>query len=79
MTQHIVSRIHWPILGRAKRAWTWKQKPLSCVQLFATPWTITIQNHLSMDSPGKNTGVASHSLSKTIGVVVHIGKMERGQ
>ena len=35
---------------------------LSCVQLFATPWTVTCQTALSMDSPGKHTGVGWHSL-----------------
>ena len=30
------------------------------VQLFASPWTVTVQAHLPWDSPGKNTGVDSH-------------------
>ena len=34
----------------------------SCVQLFVTPRTIAHQASLSMDSPGKNTGVDRHSL-----------------
>ena len=31
----------------------------SHVQLFVTPWTVAHQAPLSMDSPGKNTGVGS--------------------
>ena len=38
-----------------------KAKSLSCVLLFATPWTIQ-----SMDSPGKNAGVGSLSLLQGI-------------
>ena len=35
----------------------------SCVQLFATPWTVACQAPLSTgDSPGKNTGVGCHAL-----------------
>ena len=34
----------------------------SCVQLFATLWTVAIQAPLSMDSSGKNTGVGCHAL-----------------
>ena len=29
---------------------------LSCVWLFATPWTVALQAPLSMGFPGKNTG-----------------------
>ena len=32
-----------------------------CVRVFATLWTITGQAPLSMDSPGKNTGVGCHA------------------
>ena len=32
----------------------------------ATPWTVAHQVPLSMDSPGKNTGVGGHSLLKEI-------------
>ena len=39
---------------------------LSCVRLFATPWTAARQAPLLMDSPGKNTGVGSHSLLQGI-------------
>ena len=31
-----------------------------------TPWTVTHQAHLSMEFPGKNTGVGSHSLLQGI-------------
>ena len=34
----------------------------SCVQLFVTLWTVAHQAPLSMDSPGKNTGVGCHAL-----------------
>ena len=39
---------------------------LSCVKLFVTPWTIACQAPLSWNSPGKNTGVGSHSLLQGI-------------
>ena len=35
---------------------------LSCVWLFATPWTVVYQAPRSMDSPGKNTGMDCHFL-----------------
>ena len=38
----------------------------SCVWLFATPWTVALQAPLSMDSPGKNTGVGCHALLQGI-------------
>ena len=34
----------------------------SCVWLFATPWTVACQAPLSMEFPGKNTGVGCHFL-----------------
>ena len=34
--------------------------------LFVTPWTVAHQAPLSMDSPGKNTGVGSHLLLQGI-------------
>ena len=37
-----------------------------CVRVFATLWTITGQAPLSMDSPGKNTGVGCHFLLQGI-------------
>ena len=39
----------------------WKWKSVSHVQLFVTPWATQ-----SMDSPGQNTGVGSHSLLQRI-------------
>ena len=39
----------------------------SRVQLFVTLWTIARQAPLSMDSPGKNTGVGCHVLSYSRG------------
>ena len=41
-------------------------KLLSCVQLFAAPWTITYQRNLVWDFPGKSTGVGCHSLLQGI-------------
>ena len=45
-------------------AWKWKVqvKSLSCVRLLATPWTAAYQAPLSVDSPGKSTGVGCHCL-----------------
>ena len=45
-------------------AWKWKVKvkSLSRSQLLATPWTAAYQAPLSMDFPGKNTGVGCHCL-----------------
>ena len=36
-----------------------------CLTL-ATPWTVALQAPLSMDFPGKNTGVGCHSLLQRI-------------
>ena len=48
----------------------WKKKgkcqSLSRVWLFVTPWTVAHQAPLSMDSPGKNTGVGCHALLQGI-------------
>ena len=38
----------------------------SHVQLFATPWIVAHQAPLSMDSPGKDAGMGSHSLLQGI-------------
>ena len=38
----------------------------SPVQLFATAWTVAHQDPLSMDSPGKNTGVGCPALLQGI-------------
>jgi len=43
-----------------------KVKSLSCVQLFATPWTVAHQAPPPWDSPGKNTGVGCHFLLQRI-------------
>ena len=39
-----------------------KVKSLSCVRLFATPWTAAYQAPPSMGFPGKSTGVGCHRL-----------------
>ena len=44
------------------RGWWWFNHLLSCSQLFVTTWTVACQAPLSMDSPGKNTGVGCHFL-----------------
>ena len=46
-------------------AWKWKVKVklLSRVRLLATPWTAAHQAPLSMDFPGKSTGLGCHSFS----------------
>jgi hypothetical protein len=38
----------------------------SRVRLFVTPWTVSLQAPLSMDSPGKNTGVGCRALLQGI-------------
>ena len=43
-----------------------KVKSLSLVQLLATPWTAAYQAPLSMDFPGKSTGVGCHCLLREI-------------
>ena len=49
-------------------AWQWKVKvkSLSRVQLSVTPWTAAHQAPLSMDFPGKSTGVGCHCLLRMI-------------
>ena len=39
---------------------------LSCVRFFVTPWIVARQAPLSMDTPGKNTGVSCHALLQGI-------------
>ena len=39
---------------------------LSCVQLFATPWTIAAMLLCQWDFSGKNTGVGCHALLQGI-------------
>ena len=39
---------------------------LSCVQLFATPWTVPCQAPLSRDSSGKNIRAGCHSLLQVL-------------
>ena len=43
-----------------------KVKLLSCVQLFATSWTVALQAPSPMGFPGKNTGVGCHFLLQGI-------------
>ena len=39
---------------------------LSCVRLFATPWTVACQAPLTMDFPGQDAGVCCHFLLQGI-------------
>ena len=45
-----------------QRKWNWKWKSLSCVRLFATPWSIYSLGNF----PGQNSGVGSPSLLQGI-------------
>ena len=45
-----------------------------CHVSFVTPWTVACQAPLSMDSPGKNTGVGCHSLLQGWGQTPHSGR-----
>ena len=48
-----------------------KVKSLSRVRLFVTPWTAAYQAPLSMDSPGKSTGVTVSRVLNVMLVDVH--------
>ena len=39
---------------------------LSCVRLFATPWSVACQDPCRWDVPGKNTGMGCHFLLQGI-------------
>ena len=54
------------------RAWKWKVKvkSLSHSRLLATPWTAAYQAPLSMDFPGKSTGVGCHCLLRSWAIVL---------
>ena len=55
-------------------AWKWKVKvkSLNHSRLFATPWTAAYQAPLSMDFPGKSTGVGCHCLLQQ--ECIHVSK-----
>ena len=44
---------------------------LQSYPIFATPWTVARQAPLSMNSPGKNTGVICHALLQ--GIFLNLG------
>ena len=46
--------------------WYSEVKSLSRIQLFAAPWTVAYQASLSMDFPGKNTGVGYYCLLRRL-------------
>ena len=49
------------------RRWKWKWKLLSCVWLFATPWTIqSVELYSPRNSPDQNSGVGCLSLLQGI-------------
>ena len=50
-----------------------KVKSLSHVRLLATPWTAAYQAPLSMDFPGKSTGMGCHCLLRDI--CMHIANL----
>ena len=52
--------------GKASASQQYQQFMLNHVQLLVTPWTVACQAPLSMDSPGKNTGVGCHALLQRI-------------
>ena len=59
--------------NRELKSWSWNHlygvcvpSRFSRVQLFVTLWIVAHQATLSMDSPGKNTGVSCHSLLQVI-------------
>ena len=54
-------------------AWKWKVKgkSFSRVRLFATPWTTAYQAPLSVDFPGKSTGVGCHRLLRLLCIYIY--------
>ena len=52
--------------GKKKKNPYVKVKVAQSWPLFATPWTVAPQVFCPWDSPGKNTGVGSHSLLQGI-------------
>ena len=61
-TKQCLNGSGWGFILKSER----KVKSLSCVQLFATPWTVAYQAPLSMGFPGKGTGVGCHFLLQGI-------------
>ena len=59
--------LEWVAISFSKE---WKEKvqvkSLSCVRLFASPWTVAHQAPLPWDFPGENTGVGCHFLLQGI-------------
>ena len=56
-------RTHWYI---PKKILAVAAAVLSCIWLFVMPWTVARQAALSMDFPGKTTGVGRHALLQRI-------------
>ena len=55
---------HYLLIFLTSLRWKKKSESLSCVWLFATPWTV--QAFCPWNSPGKTTGVGCHSLLQGI-------------
>ena len=61
-------------------AWKWKGKgkSLSRARLLATPWTAAYQAPLSMDFPGKSTGVGCHCLLRQLRALMQKARKTAG-
>ena len=71
----IMSEIHWPLFSLSHLAESvgishccplYTACVLSCVQVFATPWTVAPRLLCPWDFPGKNPGVGCHFLLQGI-------------
>jgi len=62
----MMQKTHSRSTGQDTRPGCIRAQSLSCVQLFASPWTVAHQAPLSMGFSGKNTGVGFHFLLQRI-------------
>ena len=67
---HVIARVRHNLATKPPTTIKWlvllNQLWASHVRLFAPPWTVAYQAPLSMDFPGKNTGVGCHFLLQEI-------------
>ena len=56
--------ISYPIVSHVFSIMWMCAQSLSCIQLFATPWTVALQASLPMECPDKNTEVGCISYYK---------------